>query len=308
MNYKKIIADYNDNQYARNMATTTISGTKTNLYRFFSYLEAAGVKHLDDIDSRIMLQYQVHLSKIRNKHGKRYNPRTQNYAISSIRSLFKYLRRCGQMQNDPTVDLELAKAPRPLPRNILSIMETESLLAAPNTKNPTGLRDRAILELLYATGIRRSECIGLDLADLNLDGYTVFIRDGKGGRDRVVPITKQSKKWIGKYIRTVRDLKLKDDDEHAIFINKYGDRLGQQGLWTMIKRRAIQAGIEKNISTHSIRHTTATHLADADCNLRYIQELLGHSRLDTTAIYISVSAKRLKDAISKYHPRGKSVK
>ncbi|MBU3995919.1 MAG: tyrosine-type recombinase/integrase [Actinobacteria bacterium] len=299
---EQIINDFVAYRRALNFSEATASAGRNALRIFFDFIDSKGIQDVAEIKTKQILEFQIHLSAFKNTKGEAYNPKSQNAIVTNVRKMFQYLRRQGKVFYDPTVDVELAKTTRSLPRNILSEKEMRTLLSAPKGRLPLDIRDKAVLETLYATGMRNSELTGLDLTDLNFDDRTIFIREGKGGKDRVVPMTKSARRTLKKYINDVRRHMVADPSEQAVFINKDGKRLGKQGLWCMVKRRAKQAGIEKDICPHSIRHSIATHLASTDCNLRYIQELLGHSRCDTTAIYIQVSGSRLRQAIEKYHP------
>lgn len=299
---KQIIDDFEAYRRALNFAEGTISLGRSALYIFFDFIDSEGIQDVSQIRTKDILKYQIYLSTLKNTKGEIYDVKTQNGYMTSVRKCFQFLRRRGDIFIDPTDGIEFAKAPRALPRNILSEKEMRTLLETPNVKTWIGLRDRAILEVLYATGMRRRDLVQLDMTDLNFDDKTIFIRQSKGGKDRVVPMTKDAKKWLKKYINEVRCHMIADPSEQAVFINKDGKRFGHQGLWEMVKATAKRAGIEKDISPHSIRHSIATHLAATDCNLRYIQELLGHSRCDTTAMYVHVSGSRLRKAIEKFHP------
>lgn len=305
INPELIIKDFVEYQKALNMSASTIELSESALNKFFDYLETEGVDLLTDVNTKLMLRFQIHLSKLLTSNGASYNPRTQNAIISNVRKLFRYLRRKGEVFVNPTEDMELAKAPRPMPRNILSLEEAQALLNQPNKRTLSGKRDRAILACLYDGGLRRGECCGLDVNDIYLDEKKIHIRDGKGGLDRVVPIQDDTAKRLRAYIEEVRPLILDDPKDQAVFLNKYGRRLNAQSVLRIVKAEAKKAGIKKDIHPHTLRHSIATHLADNGVDIRYIQEFLGHSRCDTTAIYIHLSGGRLRKVLNAYHPRAK---
>lgn len=287
------------------MSESTVELSVSALNKFFGFLEQENINSLTDVDTKLMLRFQIHLSKQLNNKGEHYNPRTLNGVMSNVRKMFKYLRRKGEVFYNPTEDMELAKAPRPLPKNILSAEEAEALLDEPNKRTMSGKRDRAILGCLYGAGMRRGECAGLDLNDIYVSEKKIHIRDGKGGKDRVVPIQSDLAMRLKVYIEQVRPLVVDDPDDQAVFLNRYGKRLSPQSVLRVVKAQAKKAGIKKEISPHTLRHSIATHLADNEVDIRYIQEFLGHSRCDITAIYIHLSGGRLRKVLNACHPRAK---
>jgi integrase/recombinase XerD len=303
MNLEVILRDFNNHRQALNLSEGTRIWQTVLLTKFFAFLEQEEIWNLNDVDGKVMLRYQIHLSQLKNKKNKAYHPSVQNLGISAVRKLFKYLRRKGEVEDDPTVDMEASKTPHHLPRSILSVEEMKRLLAQPDERKPLGLRDRALLEVLYSTGVRQAEVLHLDINDLNPDGGTIFIRDGKGSRDRVVPCGRIAWECLEKYIRDSRPSQIKDSMDQAVFISREGSRLGKQGLLTMVKRHGKMSGIIRSISPHTIRASVATHLADNGCGIRFIQELLGHASINTTQLYISVSIRQLKEVHRRFHPR-----
>jgi len=307
INAEQMTKDFEKHQIARNFSASTIETEGRMLMWFFEFLAEETVENITDVDTTFMLKYQIYLSAIKNNKGKPYNPRTQNLAVSTVRKLFRYLRKKGEVFCDPTQGMELAKAPRPLPRNILSVKEMNKLLSQPNAKKWVGGRDNSMLEILYSTAMRQGELLHLDLNDLNPDDGTILIRDTKGRRDRVVPCGKEAWRRLKHYLRTVRPLLVENINEQAVFLNKYGNRLSKQGLLTLVKTYALKAGIKKNISAHNIRHSAATHMADNGCDIRILQLLLGHSSANTTAVYLHTSISKLKLAHQKFDPREKTA-
>jgi integrase/recombinase XerD len=297
INTQVITQGFEEYQRALNMAQTTIDWEGVLLGWFFEFLREEGVENLADVNTRIMLAYQILLSQKLNKRGHPYNARTQNLALSTARKLFKYLMRRGDISADPTSCMELARTTRSLPRNVLSAEELVALLSAPTSK-----RNRAMLEVLYSTGMRSAEIRNLDMNDLNADDGTIFIRDGKGGKDRVVPCGERAWRYLALYIQDQRYWMIATADEQSVFVNKYGGRFAKQGLLMLVKRHCVKARMRKIITPHGMRHAFATHLADNGCDIRVIQDMMGHASPCTTAIYIAVSARRLKDAHKRCHP------
>lgn len=229
-------------------------------------------------------------------------PRTTARLLSSLRRFYRYLLREGRVEEDPTALIEAPKLGRPLPKS-LTEGDVEALLAAPNVEEPLGLRDRAMLELLYACGLRVSELVGLKLPEVSLIQGVVRIF-GKGGKERLVPMGEVSVEWLERYLRQARGELLGEHRSEAFFVTRRGDAMTRQQFWNLIKRYAIEAGINKPLSPHTLRHAFATHLLNHGADLRVLQMLLGHSDLSTTQIYTHVARERLKTLHAQHHPRG----
>jgi len=229
-------------------------------------------------------------------------PRSTARQLSSFRRFFRYIMREGVRDNDPTADIEMPRIGRSLPKT-LSEDEVDSLLNAPNTDEPLGHRDRAMLELLYATGLRVSELINLKQSQINFNQGVLRIV-GKGDRERLIPLGDESQRWITDFIDGPRMEILLERQTDYLFPTRRGDRMTRQAFWHIIKRYAEKAGIRKKLSPHSLRHAFATHLLNRGADLRVVQLLLGHSDLSTTQIYTHVARERLKDLHGEHHPRG----
>ena len=221
-------------------------------------------------------------------------PRSTARQLSSFRRFFRYIMREGMRDSDPTADIEMPRIGRSLPKS-LSEEEVDSLLNAPNTDEPLGHRDRAMLELLYATGLRVSELINLKQSQINFNQGVLRIV-GKGDRERLIPLGEESQRWIKDFINGPR--------LDILLPTRRGDRMTRQAFWHIIKRYAEKAGVRKKMSPHSLRHAFATHLLNRGADLRVVQMLLGHSDLSTTQIYTHVARERLKDLHGEHHPRG----
>jgi integrase/recombinase XerD len=229
-------------------------------------------------------------------------PRSTARQLSSFRRFYRYLVREGVRDSDPTADIEMPRIGRSLPKS-LSEDEVDSLLSAPNTDEPLGHRDRAMLELLYATGLRVSELINLRQSQVNFNQGVLRIV-GKGDRERLIPLGDESQRWLTDFIDGPRMEILLERQTDYLFPTRRGDRMTRQAFWHIIKRYADKAGIRKKLSPHSLRHAFATHLLNRGADLRVVQLLLGHSDLSTTQIYTHVARERLKDLHSEHHPRG----
>lgn len=223
--------------------------------------------------------------------------------LSSLRRFYRWLVRENLRKDDPTAQIEAPKQGRKLP-GTLSEDEVDALLRAPDIGNPLGLRDRAMLELLYATGLRVSELVGIRLGELSLANGVIRIT-GKGGKERLVPMGEEALDWIQDYLREARPaLMLGREIDEAVFVTNRGTGMSRQMFWVLIQRYALEAGIVRHISPHTLRHAFATHLLNHGADLRVVQMLLGHSDLSTTQIYTHVAQARLQDLHRQHHPRG----
>ena len=229
-------------------------------------------------------------------------PRSTARQLSSFRRFFRYIMREGMRDTDPTADIEMPRIGRSLPKT-LTEEEVDSLLNAPNTDEPLGHRDRAMLELLYATGLRVSELINLKQSQINFNQGVLRIV-GKGDRERLIPLGDESQRWLKDFIDGPRMEILLERQTDYLFPTRRGDRMTRQAFWHIIKRYSDKAGVRKKLSPHSLRHAFATHLLNRGADLRVVQLLLGHSDLSTTQIYTHVARERLKDLHGEHHPRG----
>ena len=229
-------------------------------------------------------------------------PRSTARQLSSFRRFFRYIMREGMRDTDPTADIQMPRIGRSLPKS-LTEEEVDSLLNAPNTDEPLGHRDRAMLELLYATGLRVSELINLKQSQINFNQGVLRIV-GKGDRERLIPLGDESQRWLRDFIDGPRMEILLERQTDYLFPTRRGDRMTRQAFWHIIKRYSDKAGVRKKLSPHSLRHAFATHLLNRGADLRVVQLLLGHSDLSTTQIYTHVARERLKDLHGEHHPRG----
>ena len=229
-------------------------------------------------------------------------PRSTARQISSFRRFFRYIQREGSCSNDPTADIEMPRIGRSLPKT-LTEEEVDSLLSAPNIDEPLGHRDRTMLELLYATGLRVSELINIKQSQINFNQGVLRII-GKGDHERLIPIGEESQRWLRGFINGPRMEILLERQTDYLFPTRRGSRMTRQAFWHIIKRYAEKSGVRQKISPHSLRHAFATHLLNRGADLRVVQMLLGHSDLSTTQIYTHIARERLKDLHGEHHPRG----
>lgn len=242
------------------------------------------------------------LSYLGKRVEKGASPRTTARLLSSLRRFYRYLLREGQVVDDPTAQIDAPKLGRPLPKS-LTEADVEALLSAPYIEDPLGLRDRAMLELLYASGLRVSELVGLKLGEVSLTQGVVRVF-GKGGKERLVPMGEECLEWLESYLADSRPALLAGRRDEAVFVTRRGAAMTRQAFWYLIKRYAQQAGIASTLSPHTLRHAFATHLLNHGADLRVLQMLLGHSDLSTTQIYTHVARERLKSLHAEHHPRG----
>ncbi|MBE3589679.1 MAG: site-specific tyrosine recombinase XerD [Firmicutes bacterium] len=221
--------------------------------------------------------------------------------LAALKSFYQFLVQSQRLAQDPTVELESPKQKKRLPR-VLTVKEIELLLAQPDPSTPAGLRDSAMLELLYASGMRVSELVSLNCDDVSLDlGYLRCV--GKGAKERIVPIGSLAVEAVRRYLEEGRPGLVKDPRQTALFVNHHGGRLTRQGFWKLIKKYAKDAGIDKPITPHILRHSFATHLLENGADLRAVQEMLGHADISTTQIYTHLTQSRIRDVYSRAHPR-----
>ena len=231
-----------------------------------------------------------------------YQARSTARFLSGLRGFYRFLLREGLIEQDPTLQVELPQLGRPLPKS-LSEADVEALLAAPDIGEPIGLRDRAMLEVLYACGLRVTELISLTLEQVNLRQGVLRVF-GKGSKERLVPLGEEAMVWVARYVRDSRPLLLDGKPSDVLFPSLRGEQMTRQTFWYRIKHQARVAGISKSLSPHTLRHAFATHLLNHGANLRVVQMLLGHSDLSTTQIYTHVARARLQALHAAHHPRG----
>lgn len=284
-------------QVERQLSANTLASYRRDLENYVQFLqEAEGMTDFRRVERTTILR---HLEQLRMQ-GK--TSRTIARHISSIRSFHQFLLREKRAETDPTVHLEMPTIEQKLP-NVLSIEEIEAILIAPNRSKPQGKRDVAMLELLYGSGMRISELIALDLADIHLTMGFVRVF-GKGGKERIVPLGKSALAALTAYLEGARgQLQGKYPKTEAFFINQRGKRLTRQGCWKLMKEHALKAGIQHELTPHTLRHSFATHLVENGADLRAVQEMLGHADISTTQIYTHISKTRLSEVYKQFHPR-----
>lgn len=280
----------------KGLSQNTIEAYGHNVHRFLDFLKDKKIDHIEEL-SRLDLRIFIHFLK---KKGLSTRSIARN--LIAVRMFFRFLQQEGVMENNPAEDLELPKMAKVLPE-VLSLEEVERLLSQPDPQTPLGARDRAMLEILYATGMRVSELIHLLTHQIQLEGGYVLLR-GKGSKERIVPLGREAIHWLKKYLMEFRPLLLKGKESPFLFINRYGKPMTRQQFWKSIKAYGRKGGIQKRITPHVLRHSFASHLLERGADLRSVQMMLGHVDISTTQIYTHVTGERLKKVHQRYHPRG----
>jgi len=271
--------------------------------RFFGHLRECGVEDLVQVSPSHVRDYMAELYGKAMEEGKPSAAHGQNRALQAVKAMFRLLEGEGYLASDPTRHVAYARRPKRLPPGGLTRAEAERLLETPDTSTVIGYRDRAILEVLYSTGLRRSEVESLKVGDVDLKEGFVRVNLGKGGKDRVVPLGEVACRYVEGYLKAIRPQLVKDEAQDILFLSQYGNRLANGVLWRMVSLYGAKAGLKRKVYPHLLRHTCATLMMKNKANLRHIQEMLGHESLGTTQVYLSVTAADLKAAHRKYHPR-----
>ena len=279
----------------RGLADNTLDSYNRDLNQFLGFLEQEKVLDLQKATRNMVMSYLLVLQKRGRATA------TVSRHLAALKSFYHFLLKEKYIEKDPTANLESPKLEKKLPR-VLAVNEVEMLLNQPMGTDPAALRDKAMLELLYATGIRVTELIQLDVNHINVDmGYIRCF--GKGSKERIVPVGSFARRCVDEYLQKGRSKIIKIKAEQALFVNQHGRRLTRQGFWKIIKKYARRAGISKVITPHTLRHSFATHLLENGADLRSVQEMLGHADITTTQIYTHLTKGRLREVYAKSHPR-----
>lgn len=279
----------------KGLSSNTLESYQRDLRKFFLFLQGKNISDVKNISRAVITDY------LGEQKEKGLAPSTLNRNLASIRSFYQFLLKEQFITENPSLELEAPRTEKKLPR-VLSFREVELLLEQPETENKIGLRDKAMLELLYATGIRVSELVSLNVNGVNTK--MGFIKcNGKGNKERIIPLGSVAIRSIREYLKNSRPKILKARDEKALFVNQQGKRLTRQGFWKILKKYAHKAGIQMDITPHTLRHSFATHLLENGADLRSVQEMLGHADIATTQIYTHVARSKIKEVYNQTHPR-----
>lgn len=293
---------YNEAMRLRGYSESTLHRRESDIRRFIGWCDERSLNHPNQITKPILERYQRYLYYYRQERNNRpLSPTSQNHYLTSVRQFFKYLTQQNYLLYNPASELVIIKEAVSLPV-VLSVEEIERLIQQPDTNTEKGIRDRAILELFYSTGLRRSELCNLTLHDVSLARKTVMVRKGKGNKDRLIPVGSRALKWIEHYLDKVRDQLIMDISNDALFLNDYGDAFRDNKLGDKVKRFMVNSGLDVAGSCHLLRHAMATHMLENGAELRYIQAMLGHASVATTQIYTHVSIRQLQHVHDATHP------
>ena len=293
---------YLESLMARNYSENTLESRRDAFRVFLTWAAERELTRVTQITRPILEAYQRWLSKYTKSDGKRLGWSTQLSRLSSIKDWFRWLTKRDVILHNPASELEMPRQEKRLPGAALSPSQLAALMALHNVADPLGLRDRALLETLYSTGMRRSEVCHLELPDFNAQRGTIHVRKGKGKKDRMVPVGAQAIMWIEKYLTHARPRLCLDTRTQAVFLTGYGGPFHPDVLSRYVSKWMREAGVPG--SCHTLRHSCATHMLDGGADIRFIQQLLGHESLETTAIYTEVSILKLQDVHRRCHPTG----
>ena len=296
--YERLVLDFLAYlEFERGLSRNTLEAYRGDLLQFGRFLHARA----RTAETAAAPDIAEFLGSLTNSNGEHASPATIHRKSACLRSFYRHLRREGVRESDPTTALSAPRRGRRLPQ-VLTRGEISKLLDQPAGDGPPDLRDRALLEIMYACGLRASEVISLELADVDLEAQVLRAR-GKGAKERIVPIGSTAIRAVRAYLERGRPELVHGRPERQLFVNFRGTMLTRQGLYKIVQRHAAQAGLEGKMSPHTLRHTFATHLLAGGCDLRSVQEMLGHADVATTQLYTHLSSERLKDVYFKAHPR-----
>ncbi|WP_034987469.1 site-specific tyrosine recombinase XerD [Liquorilactobacillus sucicola] len=279
----------------RGLSKNTVMSYRNDLIQFASFLQKQQISSFNNVKRQTVIDF------MQQETTQKKATSSIVRSVTSLRKFFQYLMEEERILQDPMQLIDAPKRKEHLPE-VLSTKEVEKLLNSPDTEKKLGLRNRAILEVMYATGLRVSEIVNLQLANLHLSMGLIQTL-GKGSKERIVPIGDQAIKWVERYLQTARPELLGRQRSSYLFLNNHGHQLTRQGIWKNLKAEVKKAGINKNVTPHTLRHSFATHILENGADLRIVQELLGHADIATTQIYTHLSKKRLADIYQRYHPR-----
>jgi integrase/recombinase XerD len=279
----------------------TIRGAKYGLRDLAQFLEEEKAPCLEDLNSDVLYEYQQDLAFRLTAKGRLLSLRTQAQSLGVVKAFTRFLKEQDYLVRDPGTAIRLPKKPKRLPKVILNTNEIQKLMDAPNTRTNRGYRNRIILEILYDTAIRRSELSDIKINNLDLNTGFIHVH-GKGDKDRVVPISRRVCGLVENYIMMVRPEFLQGKDTGHLILNRWGQKMDPNSIWAVVKRCTHLAGIRKTVSTHTFRHTCATHMLKNGAPVRHLQEMLGHESLESTQIYTHVTINDLKKIHAQYHP------
>jgi integrase/recombinase XerD len=297
-----MMRDYLQSLAIQNYSEQTIGNREFLLRQFIQWCQERGIADRVEVTRPVLERYQRYLFLYRKKNGEPMSFRSQHARLVPLRMWFRWMTRRNHLLHNPASELELPRLGQPLPKNILSAREVEQILQLCDVADSIGLRDRAVIEVLYSTGIRRGEIVALKLYDLSLDRGVLLVRQGKGKKDRYVPIGERAIAWLEKYIREARPQLAIEPDDMTVFLTAQGEPFSRDHMTSNVKARIDAAKLGKTGACHLFRHTMATLMHENGADIRFIQEILGHVKLETTQIYTHVSIRTLQQVHASTHP------
>ncbi|AXR60303.1 tyrosine-type recombinase/integrase [Leptospira mayottensis] len=292
------------NRTGKGHSLSTLKNTHACLIDFFEWCALREIRYPNEVTLSLLERYRNQVVGLKNKYnGKELSNNNKHKRLASVREYFGWLARKRVLLVDPSLDWEIPRyVKRNIPHNVLSVEEAERILSVPDVKNVLGLRDRAMLEVVYSTGIRRMELGNLYVSDIDFFGRTVLVREGKGKKTRLIPISERALSWVRRYLERSRVALLRNTDEPHLFLGKSGKKLEHASITSLFAVFREAADVRKRQAVHIFRHTTATGMLDNGADIRHVQEMLGHETLSTTQIYTHVAIRKLKEVYDKTHP------
>jgi integrase/recombinase XerD len=302
LGFTVLLSEYLSMLRSRNYSEATVKGRTYYLNFFAHWCAERALTRPCEVTKPLLERYQRFLYAYRGRDGHPLSFRSQGAHLVPVRALFKWLCRQNYLLSNPASDLDLPRVEHRLPKHVLSASEVEQVLAQANTSDPVGLRDRAMMEVFYSTGMRRLELLHLKRYDLDAERGTVLIRQGKGKKDRMVPMGTRAFSWVGKYLEEARPRLLAGTDDGTVFLSNAGLPLATDYLSELVRGYIDRAEIGKRGSCHLFRHTCATLMLEGGADIRFIQQLLGHANVNTTQVYTQVSIRQLQEVHARTHP------
>ncbi|MHB8623376.1 MAG: tyrosine-type recombinase/integrase [Sulfuricaulis sp.] len=305
MQLSDAIRRYLNQSFAQGNSCHTIRGAKSALKQLAAFLEKINVTDVAHLDHDALMRYREELAWRLTPKGTPLSVLTQLELLGHIAVFCRFLVAQGWLLVDPSANIPRPKKPRHLPRNIMEPADVERILAQPDTQSLRGFRNRVILEVLYSTALRREEIANLEMNDVDIEGGYVFVREGKGGKDRVVPLGKNACDLVTSYLLGIRPQWPNAAKDKHLFLNRWGKGMGPNSVGAVVSKYAKLSSVDKPVSTHSFRHSCATHMLRNGAPIRQLQEMLGHASLETTQLYTHVTINDLRAMHRKFHPREK---
>jgi integrase/recombinase XerD len=299
------VRQYLEHLEIRNYSPHSTRSRSTHLRYFAVWCDERGLAKPEEITVAVLERYQRALYYQRKENGRALTFRSQNDRLGSVKRFFRWMAKMRHLEMSPAEMLELPRIERRLPKTILTIEEAEKVLSQPDVTTPLGIRDRAVLELLYSTGMRRQELANLALYDADIEGRTILVRQGKGKKDRMIPIGERAAAWLAKYLEEVRPSLALEPDDGTLFLTRLREPFSGERLSDMVREYVDEAAIGKRGACHMFRHTMATLMLEGGADIRFIQAMLGHADISTTQIYTRVAIRKLKEVHEMTHPGAK---